>query len=161
MIDSSGNEVAGIGDGNLTVELSKNGAAFAAGAGIDTEVTDGWYKYAGTAGDADTLGPVGVKVTGAGAVQQNLEYVIKQRNASAIEFTYTVLDTLAAPIEGVQVWITTDISGSNIIWNGNTDALGIALDLNNEKPWLDAGTYYFWSQKAGYSFTNPDAEAVS
>jgi len=161
MIDSSGNEVSGIGDGNLTIEISKNGAAFAAAAGTDTEISDGWYSYLATAGEADTLGPVAVKVTGAGAVQQNLEYVVGQRTPNAIEFTYTVTDTLANPIEGVEVWITTDISGNNIIWNGTTNASGIALDLNSEKPFLDAGTYYFWSQKSGYSFSNPDTETVS
>lgn len=161
MVDAANNEVAGIGDGNLTIELSKNGGVFGAGAGINTEVSDGWYKYAGTAGDANTLGPIAIKVTGAGAVQQNLEYVVKQRNASAIEFTYTVLDNLAAPIEGVEVWISTDIAGLNVIWNGDTNAFGIALDDNGYKPFLDAGTYYFWSQKTGYVFVNPDSEVVS
>lgn len=161
MVDAAGSEVAGIGDGNLTIELSKAGTAFAPGTGVDTEIGDGWYKYVGTAADANTLGPIAVKVTGAGAVQQNLEYVVSQRNAGAIEFTYTVLDTLANPIEGVQVWTSTDLAGSNIIWSGNTDTLGVARDVNLQKPWLDAGTYYFWSQKAGYSFTNPDVENVS
>jgi len=27
--------------------------------------------------------------------------------------------------------------------------------------YLDAGTYYVWSQKSGWTFTNPDTEVVS
>ena len=85
MVDAAGSEVAGIGDGNLTIELSKAGTAFVPGAGVNTEVGDGWYKYVGTVADANILGPIAVKVTGAGAVQQNLEYVVSQRNVGAIE----------------------------------------------------------------------------
>ena len=34
-------------------------------------------------------------------------------------------------------------------------------DINLVKPWLNAGTYYFWVQKAGYVFPIPDTEVVS
>lgn len=162
MINAAGAEVAGIGDGNLTVEISKNGGAFVAGLGTNTEISDGWYSYLADTTEANTIGPVAVKVDGAGAIQQNLEYVVKQRNPGAIEFTYTVTDSVTTlPIEGVEVWITTDMAGLNVIWNGVTDASGIARDLDGYKPWLDAGTAYFWSQKTGYTFTNPDTEIVS
>lgn len=162
MVDAAGSEVAGIGDGNLTVQISKNGGAFAAGTGTDTEISNGWYSYLAAAAEADTIGPVAVKVTGAGAVQQNLEYVVKQRTSNAIEFTYTVTDvSTGGPIEGVDVWVTSDIGGVNIIWVGKTNTVGIAVDSNDEKPFLDAGNYYFWSQRTGYTFTNPDLETVS
>lgn len=162
MVDATGTEVAGIGNGNLTVEISKSGGAFAAAAGTDTEISDGWYSYLATAAEANTIGPVAVKVTGAGAVQQNLEYVVKQRTPNALAFTYTVTDvTTGGAIEGVDIWITTDIGGSNTIWVGKTNTAGVAVDTNNEKPYLDPGTYYFWSQKSGYTFTNPDTETVS
>jgi hypothetical protein len=82
--------------------------------------------------------------------------------AGAIEFTYTVTETVSGdPIEGAEVWISTDIAGNNVIWKGDTDAFGVAMDVNGELPMLDAGTYYFWSQKAGYTFVNPDTEVVS
>lgn len=162
MVDATGAEVVGIGDGNLTVEVSKNGGAFVAGVGVDTEISDGWYSYLATAAEANTIGPVSVKVTGAGAIQQNLEYVVKQRTPGAIAFTYTVTDSgTGLPIEGVEIWISTDVTGNNVVWKGDTDALGIARDSNNYLPYLDAGTYYFWSQKVGYSFANPDTETVS
>lgn len=80
----------------------------------------------------------------------------------AIEFTYTVTDyNRGLPLEDVAVWISTDILGANIIWVGQTDITGVAKSILNAKPWLDAGTYYFWRQKTGYTFINPDTEVVS
>ena len=161
MVDAAGAEVAGLG-GAFILEISKNGSIFAASAGTKAEIGDGWYTYLSTAAEANTVGVVAIKVTGVGAAQQNLEYAVKQRTPGAIEFTYTVTNNVTLnPIEGVEVWISTDVAGANIIWKGDTDALGIARDVNNEKPWLDAGTYYFWSQRSGFSFSNPDTEVVS
>jgi len=82
--------------------------------------------------------------------------------AGAIEFTYTVTDIVTGnPIEGVEVWISTDLAATNIVWKGDTDAFGIAMDVLGNLPRLDAGTYYFWRQKVGYTFTDPDTEVVS
>lgn len=67
--------------------------------------------------------------------------------------TYTVLDGDSNPIEGVDVWVTTDIEGTNTIRSGTTDSSGKVTF------YLDAGiTYYYWSQKDGYNFVNPDTE---
>lgn len=161
MVDATNTEVAGLGAG-FTLQISKNGGAFAASAGTKTEISNGWYSYLTTAAEANTLGPVAIMVTGAGCIQQNLEYVVRQRNPGALAFTYTVTNVLTGiPIEGVEVWITTDLAGNNIIWNGHTDAVGIARDDNGDLPYLDPATYYFWSQKSGYTFANPDSEVVS
>lgn len=159
MVDAAGAEVPGLG-GGYTLQLSKNGAAFAPSAGVKTEIGSGWYSYLSTAAEANTVGPVSIVVTGAGAVQQNLEYVVRQRNPNAVEWTYTVVTDGGVPIEGVEVWVSTDAAGNNIVWNGDTDALGVAMDNNGDKPWLDPGTYYAFRQKSGYTFTNPDAEIV-
>lgn len=80
----------------------------------------------------------------------------------AIELTYTITshDT-GLPIEGAVIWITTDLAGTNEVWRGNSDTFGVARDLQNGKPWLAAGTYYVFSQKAGFYFDNPDTEVVS
>ena len=48
-----------------TVTLSKNGAAFGSPAGAVTEVANGWYKVAGNATDAGTLGPLVLHATAA------------------------------------------------------------------------------------------------
>ena len=85
--------------------------------------------------------------------------------AGALEITYTVKvddEDTGDPLEGVDVWITTDVEGTNVIWRGVTDASGILVETaGDSKPWLDAGTYYFWRQKSGYSFSNPDTETFS
>lgn len=159
MVDTDGTEVTGLGSG-FTLQLRKPGGSFTGSAGTKAEIGNGWYRYTNTAGEADTVGPVAIRVTGAGAVQQNLLAVVKSLQINAIEFTYTVTDG-SNPIEGVEVWITTDAAGANTIWYGVTDASGIALDTNGEKPFLDPATYYFWCQRTGYSFTNPDLEVVS
>lgn len=163
MVDGTGNEVAGIGDGNLTVEIAKNGGAFAAAGGTDTEISNGWYTYLSTAAEADTIGEVSVKVDGAGAIQQNLVYVVRERTPNAVAYTYTVTDSsTGATVAGVEVWVTTDVAGTNTIWRGTTDALGIARDVNGNLPRLDPGTYYFWKQISGYiDDDSPDTEVIT
>lgn len=79
-----------------------------------------------------------------------------------ITFTYTVTDSVSGnPIPEVIVRISTDVSGSNIIWKGLTDSYGIAKDINGDLPNLDAGTVYIWRQKTGYIFSDPDVEVIS
>lgn len=83
--------------------------------------------------------------------------------ATGTEFTYTVTDSATGnPVDGVEVWISTDLAGANIIWYGVTDAFGVARDVHGLLPTLDPGTYYFWKQLAGYiDDDNPDVENVS
>jgi len=81
--------------------------------------------------------------------------------STCIDFTYTVTDGGGTPIEGVDVRISTDLAGTNIVWCGTTDVFGVARDTYGNLPCLDAGTYYFWLQRAGYTFANPDTEVVS
>lgn len=83
--------------------------------------------------------------------------------AGCSDFTYTVYSSVAPnpPIQGVRVTISTDLAGTNVIWGGDTDALGVARDDFGQLPCLTSGTYYFWRQLAGYSFSNPDTETVA
>jgi hypothetical protein len=76
--------------------------------------------------------------------------------SGAETFVYTVTDDdTGLPIGQTLVWVTTDEEGNNIIGSGYTD------DFGNVTFYLDAGTNYFWRKKAGYNFTNPDAETVT
>ena len=161
LVDSSGAEVSGLGTG-FTLEISKAGGAFNASAGVKAEISDGWYSYLCTAGEADTVGPIAIKVTHASVIQQNLIYVILQRSTNLIEFTYTLTEPAPglAPIEGATVWFATDVTINNIVWQGVTDTFGVARDQFGNKPLLQAGTYYVQSQKSGYSF-EIDTEVVS
>jgi hypothetical protein len=72
----------------------------------------------------------------------------------AITWTYTLTDA-GTPIADVDIWITTDMSGLNVIASGKTDQSGQATF------YLDAGTVYVWRQKTGWDFDNPDVEVVS
>lgn len=161
LVDSNGQEVTGLGTG-WTIQISKAGGAFANGAGTKAEIGAGWYSYLATASEADTVGPVAVKITHASIVQQNLEYVVEARVISAVEFTYTVTSSVGGtPIEGVQVWFSTDEAGDHVVWAGVTDSFGIARDLHGNLPRLDAGTYFIRRQRAGFVFDDPDMEVVS
>jgi len=76
--------------------------------------------------------------------------------AGAIEWTYTLTDSVTGlPIDGAEVWVTTDSAGANVIASGTTDSSGVATF------WLDAATVYIWRKKAGYNFDNPDTEVIS
>lgn len=70
-------------------------------------------------------------------------------------WTYTLTKPDTTPIAAADIWVTTDSGGSNVVASGVTDNFGVVTFH------LDAGTYYVWSQKAGYNFTNPDTEVVS
>ena len=74
----------------------------------------------------------------------------------AITFVYNVTNQISGnPIADADVWVTTDPLGNNAVASGRTDAFG------NVTFYLDAGTYYFWTQKSGFNFENPDTEVVS
>lgn len=162
LVDSSGSEVTGLGS-TFDLEISKAGAAFAVSLGAKSEIGSGWYKYVAAVSEADTPGPIAVKITGAGIVQQNLEYVVETRVETAIEFLYTLSSTATGnpPIEAADVLIYTDSGGINFVWGGKTDAFGIARDSYGELPRLEPGTYFFFRYKNSFSFNNPDVEIVS
>lgn len=75
MVDSNGEMVPGLGSG-FVVELSKNGALMVSGTGVKAEIGSGWYSYQLTVTETDTAGPLALKVTGTGAIQQNLVYQV-------------------------------------------------------------------------------------
>lgn len=157
LVDSNGLEVTGLGSG-FTLQISKAGGAFAGSAGTKAEIGNGVYSYVSTANEANTIGSVFIVITHASIVQQNLEYVVEQRTINAIEYTYTVTNSVtAAPVEGVQIWF---LIGSNVIWYGVTDASGVARDEDGNLPRLDPGTYTVVRQRAGFTAEN-DTEVVS
>jgi hypothetical protein len=135
-------------------------------AGVVDEIGDGAYMYLLASADLSLYDYIAIFKTATLTVDRRempslwSDYGCAP-NSGAIEFTYTVTDPGLSPIEGVDVWITTDIAGNNVIWSGVTDAFGVARTAGGNLPWLDAGTYYFWSQKTGYDFTNPDTEVVT
>jgi hypothetical protein len=76
--------------------------------------------------------------------------------SGALSCTWTVKDSLGNPMDNVQVWITTDAKGVNVIAGTLlTNSYGQVTFM------LDAGTYYVWREKGGYDFSNPQTWTVS
>jgi len=80
----------------------------------------------------------------------------RSSGAGTIAFTYTVTESVGgAPIPDVSVYFYSDAGGTTLMGSGITNAFGdVIIHLN-------AGTYYIWCYKTGYSFSNPDTEIVS
>ncbi len=74
--------------------------------------------------------------------------------AGAIAWPITINDGVN-PLDGVDVWVSTDSAGNNVIARGITDDNGVVTFM------LDLGTYYAWKQLAGYNFTNPQSFTVT
>lgn len=108
MVDSNGDEVTGLGTG-FTLQLSKNGAAFAASTGTKAEIANGWYSYIATASESDTEGVTAIKVTGAGAAQQNLVAHVSDIQSDVWEHTPRTLTqsgaSVASTVSGTDVTI--------------------------------------------------------
>jgi len=89
------------------------------------------------------------------------EQVVPSLSVGAIgtgetSWTYTLTETgTGDPIADAEIWVTTDLAGNNIVYDGQTDVNGQVTF------YLTPGTYYVWRRKAGYTFTNPDTEVVS
>ena len=79
---------------------------------------------------------------------------------TAEERTYTVYKPdEVTPIEGVRIEIRIVASlSADIYWSGESDAFGVARDDFGNKPRLDAGTWYYYRTRGGYTFSNPDTE---
>ncbi len=70
--------------------------------------------------------------------------------SGAIEYPVTVNDESAQPLDGVEVWVTSDSAGTTVVAGTlTTNAAGQVAFM------LDAGTYYLWRQLARYNFANP------
>lgn len=164
MVDHLYQEVAGLGATVTGFIYKSGGGGFNPVINAVAEIGNGWYTLLLTAAECDTIGPLAFYAPAVGiAIQQNLEYVVQQRNDLCIEFTYTLTNlSTGLPIEGAKIWFTTDAAGHNIIWNGKTDVFGIARDHEGNLPCVDQGTYYVWAKKAGLIANAwPDTENVS
>ena len=85
-----------------------------------------------------------------------IELVDEVIGSGALECVWTQKDDDENPMDNVQVWITTDEAGTNVIAGTLiTNAQGKVTFM------LDAGTYYVWREKAGENFTNPQEWPVS
>ncbi|MBX7254155.1 MAG: hypothetical protein K1X50_19405, partial [Candidatus Promineofilum sp.] len=74
----------------------------------------------------------------------------------AVAFTYTLTSQSDnSPIAGVRVTVTDDIAGSHVVAEAISNAGGVVIFH------LDAGRYYLWREKPGWSFVDPDIQDVA
>jgi len=178
LVDASNVEVAGLG-GVFTVLVSKNGAGFGASAGTKAELAGGWYLYTATAGECDTVGPLALKITGAGCQQQNLVYDVA--DPQVIRDALKLAPSVGAPAAGSIDKHLDDIalygggsgtgSYTDTITDGTNPLDGVRVQLSTDSAGAnrayeaftnasgvfamnpDPGTYYRWVDLAGYTGT--------
>jgi hypothetical protein len=77
--------------------------------------------------------------------------------SGSVNYIYTLRDAeTGVPIPGADIRVSTDIAGTIIIASGQTNTYGQVIFL------LDPGTYYYWRQKTGWTFSpDPDVEIVT
>lgn len=93
---------------------------------------------------------------GGGSTGNTLNAITGAGGAGGLTLTYTVTNSVTGlPLDDVQVWVTTDLAGTNVVASGRTDAFGVVTFA------LDAGTYYLFRAKSGFNFPNPDTEVVA
>lgn len=80
-----------------TVTISKAGGSFAAPAGAVSEIANGWYKVAGNATDANTLGAIILHATAAGADPTDMLYEVVAVNPRSANSYITGVNALAPP----------------------------------------------------------------
>jgi hypothetical protein len=92
---------------------------------------------------------------GAGSTGVKLNSLCCPLGSGAVTWTYTLTDNdTGLPIAGAVVTVTTDLGGAVVVAQGTTNVFGVVTF------YLDSGTYYLWRVCSGYSFLNPDTEAV-
>jgi len=149
-------ELAPTGGGSsLTVQDIVNGVLDEALSGHDAAGTAG-AALAASGAAADPLASLVPGTYAAGTAGAVLGSYIPSPGTGSVSYNYTLTETGGTtPIRGVDVRVSTDAAGANIVAYAVTNYSGIASFL------LDPGTYYFWRQKTGYTFTDPDVEVVS
>jgi len=76
--------------------------------------------------------------------------------SGSVIWLYQVTDSISsAPIPEAEVLVYSNSGLTTLVANGFTDSFG------NITFYLDPGTYYFITKKAGFNFINPDIETVA
>jgi hypothetical protein len=166
-IDAVGTRTAiGIATANLDTQLAAVAKTGADGDTLETlsvqldaivpltaQETRDAMKLAPTAGTPDT-----------DSIDKHLDDILEDTGktlpgllagAGSTAYSNTVTDQDSNPLDGVEVWITSDSGGVSTVASTTTNTLG-AFTV-----YLDPGTYYLWLAKGGYNFGNPTTITVS
>lgn len=128
MIDSA-DHLAGKTGLSPTVTISKNGAAFGAPAGAVTEISVGWYKVAGNATDANTLGPLALHATSAGADPTDSLYRVVAPPATQASVD-TIDDFLDTEVASTLAAVDTEVAAIKTQTDKLTFTVANQLDSN-------------------------------
>jgi hypothetical protein len=91
-----------------------------------------------------------------GRLDAKLDLAAAAAGAGAATISMTNKDTGNTAIPGADVWIATDEAGTTVVAGKLvTDTFGLTTF------YLDAGTYYVFRQRSGYTFTNPQTLVVT
>lgn len=176
--DSAGGSVTRAADGTVAVYKDNGETQVTTGVTDDEDfdtttgihmciivTTDAWYAPAHDYFVVLTGATIDGQTVNTPIFSFSIENRTGSPQAGALEITYTVRvddEDSGAVLAGVDVWITSDAAGSLVVWRGVTDANGVLRETaGSSKPWLDAGVWYFWREKSGYTFSNPDTETFS
>ena len=91
---------------------------------------------------------------GIAASGKTITCVVLTGSSMAVLYTITVNEDIT-PLDGADVWVTTDSGGADTVASGVTNALG------QKSFTLDLGSYYVWAQRAGTDIINPTAITVT
>lgn len=109
-----------------TVNVSKNGAAIAAGAGTFTEIGNGQYYYEFTAGEVDTLGWIALNLEKA-TVTRDYNAVIQVMAYDAMDVVRLGLTAIPNVAQGTTGAISTGNATGQVTVATNNDKTGYAL----------------------------------
>ena len=165
---------------NTTLKWARNGGTGISVVAFPWATTDddgvfvaGGFPFAAT---DDLIVELSPGTGGAGTVEIPFSYAIATADLigpitrdtdNFFNYNYRVYDEHSAPIDKVEVTVTTDRAGQNVIGSGFTDETGLVVFslaysvAADEEANIaaDTKTYYFWPSKQGYNFANlPDSD---
>ena len=125
LLVSSADHISPVTGVTPTVALSKNGGSFASPSGAVSELANGWYKIAGNATDASTLGPLVLHATATGADPTDDRFdVVAYNPQDATRLGLTALPNANAGANG---GLPTGNASGQVTVATNNDKTGYAL----------------------------------
>ena len=89
--------------------------------------------------------------------RKNITSGVAHVNASFNNTVITITDADGDPVPEARVYVSSDEAGTDVVAGAvMTDKDGATPTLN-----LDAGTYYRFAEKNGFTFSNPEKITVS
>lgn len=117
----------------------------------DTPKVIGGDEYIGDSALIDEIEAIKEQTDKLRFTEDSDSFILSQTGIStgAVAKTAIIKDTNDEVISNAEVWLSIDIGGDQVVASGTTDNYGSVTF------YVTPGTYYLFSRKAGYNFTNP------